>query len=134
MPEATTNNDLIQLRAGHQLRLVESSEEGFACEQLPNGVYGFTYAPQEAAIPLFSKKTWHSFEVHKLPDGSQRLVGFVSPRDAELIRGGLHVEVTLFPDPWKDSIELVSVPMSRMVPSRRGPSREGGNGLKLELL
>ena len=34
-----------QLRAEHKLRPVKSEEEGTAITKLPNGVYGFTYAP-----------------------------------------------------------------------------------------
>ena len=130
----TTGNDLEQLRAAHRVRLVQDAEEGFAADRQPNGVYGFTYAPAEAAVPLFLKKTWHSFEVHKLEDGELHLVGFVTGKEAELIRNGLQGEVTLFPDPWEESKELVSVPMARALPSKKGPSREGGNGLKIALV
>lgn len=133
-PETTSANDVTQLRAAHQLRPIEAADEGSAAEHQPNGVYGFTYAPQEAAIPLFTKKTWHSFEIHKHPDGALHLAGFVTAGDAAFIRSQEHVEVTIFPDPWDDAKELVSVPMTRIVPSKRGPSREGGNGLKIELL
>lgn len=133
MPETAAADAFEQLRAAHQVRLLKHSEEGFAAAALPNGVYGFTYAPTEPAVPLFGKKDWHSFEVHKLPDGSRRLVGFVAAAEAALIRQGLHAEVVLFPDPWEDATELVSVPMARIVPPKRGPSREGGNGLKLEI-
>jgi hypothetical protein len=134
MPETKTENDRANLRDSHQVRLVETSEAGFAADRLPHGVYGFTGAPQEGAIPLFDKKNWHSFEIHRLADGSLHLVGYVSPKDANLIRSGEHVAVTLFPDPWEDAGELISVALARMVPSKRGPSREGGNGLPLELL
>ena len=113
---------------------METAEEGSSADRLPHGVYGFTFAPQEAAIPLFSKQSWHSFEVHKLADGSLHLVGCVTAKDAGLIRSGGHVEVALFPDAWEDATELVTVALTRVVPSKRGPSREGGNGLKLELL
>ena len=134
MPETSAPQDLAELRAARRLRPVTEAEEGLSTAKLPNGVYGFAYAPQEAAIPLFGKKSWHSFEMHKLDDGSEHLAGFVTPEQAGWIRSGEHVEVTLFPDPWEDATEVVSVPMARVVPSKRGPSREGGNGLKLELL
>lgn len=133
MPESTVN-DLEHLRAANGLRPLEEAEEGFAADCQPNGVYGFTYAPAESALPLFLKKTWHSFEVHKLQDGELQLVGFVTAKEAELIRQGLQGEVTLFPDPWEASTELVSVPIARAMPSKRGPSREGGNGLKIALM
>ncbi len=134
MPDTTIPTDPSALRVSHHVRLVEASEEGVAADRQPNGVYGFAYAPQEAAIPLFSKKSWHSFEIHKLPDGALHLVGYVSAADAGFIQSGEHVEVTLFPDPWENSTQLVSVPLTRVVPSKRGPSRDGGNGLKIELL
>ena len=134
MPEATVSSEVSELRASHRVRLVEAAEEGVAADRQPDGVYGFTYAPHEAAVPLFSKKSWHSFEIHKLPDGALHLVGYVSQPDSAFIQSGEHVEVTLFPDAWEDSTQLVSVPLTRVVPSKRGPSRDGGNGLKIELL
>jgi len=132
MPE-TAANDNEQLRATRALRALESAEEGFAAEHLPNGVYGFTYSPAEA-VPLFTKKTWHSYEVHKLADGTLHLVGFVNAKEAEIVRHSSPAEITLFPDPWEDAKELVSVPLARAIPSKKGPSREGGNGLKLALV
>ena|SRR5436190_11086482 len=131
MPE--TAPDLQQLRAEHGLRALEKEEEGTSAERLPNGVYGFTYAPADA-VPLFSNKSWHSFEVHKRADASQYLVGFVTPKEADSLRGGTQTEITLFPDPWEASTELVSVPFARAVPSKKGPSREGGNGLKMAIM
>jgi hypothetical protein len=137
MPDTTASADRadrVGLRDSHGVRLVEAGEEGGAAERLPNGVYGFTYAPQEAAVPLFGKQSWHSFEIHKLADGALHLVGFVSPADSRFIESGEHVEATVYPDPWEEATTLVSIPMTRVVPSKRGPSREGGNGLKIELL
>ena len=131
MPETTTNLD--HLRAERNLRELEAAEEGTTAERLPDGVYGFTYSPAEA-VPLFAKKTWHSFEVHKLADGSQFLVGFVTGKEAENVRSGAPAEITLFPDPWEESTELVSVPLTGAVPAKKGPSREGGNGLKVAIM
>lgn len=132
MPETTTS-DLEQLRAQHGLRPLEPAEEGTTAERLPNGVVGYTYSPAEE-VPLFAKKTWHSFEVHKLADGSRYLVGFVTHKEAESFRSGAQAEITVFPDPWEDSTELVSVPFTRAIPSKKGPSREGGNGLKVAIM
>ena len=134
MPGSTTEHDRAELRASHKVRPVETSEEGTAAHRLPAGVYGFTGSPQESSVPLFSRRSWHSFEMHKLADGSLHMVGYFSPKDAHLIRSGEHVAVTLFPDPWEDAGELISVAMARVVPSKQGPSRECGNGLPLELL
>ena len=132
MPETTTA-DLQELRARQRVRALETAEEGTAAEQVSSGVYGYTYSPSEA-VPLFAKKTWHSFEVHKLADGSIYLVGFVTPKEAESVRSGAQAEITLFPDPWENSTELVSVPFTRAIPAKKGPSREGGNGLKVAIV
>ena len=131
MAETAIDNE--QLRAPRGLRALAITEEGFAADRLPDGVYGFTYSPAEA-VPLFTKKTWHSFEVQKLADGTLHLVGFVTVREAEMVRNSAPGEITLFPDRWENSTELVSVPLARAIPSKKGPSREGGNGLKLALV
>lgn len=133
MPETTTN-ELERLRTSHDLRPLRSEEEGTSADRLPNRVYGFAYAPAEDTIPLFAKKTWHSFEMHKREDGSLHLAGFVTAQEVELVRQGWQGEIVLFPDPWEDAMEPVMVAMSRAIPSKRGPSREGGNGLKVALL
>ena len=83
----TTTTDLVHLREQRGLRPIETTEEGSSAERVANGVYGYTYSPAEA-VPLFSKKTWHSFEVHKLTDGSIHLAGFVTAKEAESVRGG----------------------------------------------
>jgi hypothetical protein len=132
MPE-TTIASLEQLRTQHGLRGLEKEEEGFAAERLPNSIYGYTYSPSEA-VPLFAQKTWHSFEVHKLADGSRYLVGFVTRKEAETVRSGASGEITLFPDPWEDATELVSIAFARAIPAKKGPSREGGNGLKVAMV
>ena len=132
MPEITTTEPE-QLRARDGLRPLETAEEGLAVERLPNGIFGFTYSPSEA-VPLFAMKSWHSFEVHKRADGSQHLVGYVTHVEADSVRAGRKAEITLFPDRWEDATELVTVPLARAIPSKKGPSREGGNGLKVALL
>ena len=71
---------------------------------------------------------------HKLADGTQHLVGFVTGKEAEIVRSGKQAEIALFPDPWEDATELVSIPLTRAIPSKKGPSREGGNGLKLAIV
>jgi hypothetical protein len=133
MPETTTN-ELEPLRASHHLRPLKMEEEGTAADRLPAGIYGFAYAPGEHTIPLFGKKTWHSFEMHKRADGSLHQAGFVTAAEAELVRKGSPGEILLFPDPWENAREMVLVALARAIPSKKGPSREGGNGLKIALL
>jgi hypothetical protein len=115
------------LRSRHQVRLIEPTEEGCALNGLPAGVYGFAYAPGHDEVPVFAKKSYHSFEVHKAADGSEYLIGFVTPQEAsdlEASRAG--ASIRLFPDSWQTSQILVSAPLARMIPPKRMP-REDGN-------
>jgi hypothetical protein len=108
-------------------------EEGSAIAVLPSGVYGFTYAPGQPEVPLFSKHNYHSFEVHKAADGTEYVLGFVTPSEASDIAAAKEgVAIRLFPAPWENSQSLVSVPASRMVASKRMP-RDDGNPLPFTL-
>jgi len=120
------------LRAIHQVNLVDEKDEGSGIAHLPNGVFGYSYSPQQET-PLFRKKMFQSFEVHKLPDGQIHLIGFVTEREAvQLSAAGAYVEVNLYPEPWGESAKAVSIPTLRVLHAR-GPSRSDGNALKLEL-
>ncbi|HYP27352.1 MAG TPA: hypothetical protein VE262_11590 [Blastocatellia bacterium] len=118
------------LRAANKVRLIDDSERGFGIARLPNGVYGFTYAPQQES-PLFAQKSFHSFEMHKLADGSVHLVGFVTEEEAsKLASSEEYFDVDLYPDAWESSAKAVSVPSSRVL-EMKGPSRLPGNALTL---
>jgi len=94
---------------------------------LPAGVYGFTYAPGQPEVPLFSKNNYHSFEVHKSSDGTEYLLGFVKPAEASDIAASKEgAAIRLFPAPWESSQSFVCVPFSSIVPSKKMP-REDGN-------
>src|SRR5277367_559002 len=73
---------LQDLRTRHQVRALTPEEEGTAIAVLPSGVYGFTYAPGQPEVPLFSKNSYHSFEMHKAADGTEYVLGFVTPSEA----------------------------------------------------
>jgi len=121
------------LRDRHQVRSLRTDEEGFSIARLPNGVRGFTYAPGQPEVPVFAHKTYHSFEVHKAADGTEYMIGFVTPSEAEQIEAGTEGSgIRLFPDPSDDSPVLVSVPVARIVPPRRMP-REDGNPFPFSL-
>jgi hypothetical protein len=123
---------LESLRERNDVRLVEDKEIGFGLDHLPNGVYGFTCAPQKEA-PLFEKKTFRSFEAHKLADGAIHIVGFVTEEEAaQLASADYSGSVKLYPDPYEASLTAVSIPLGR-VASRAEPSRHDGNFLKLEI-
>ncbi len=115
------------LRIRHEVRPLQAQEEGQAIGALPPGVYGFTFAPGQDEIPVFSKRSYHSFEVHKANDGSQHLIGFVAPAEAQLIEGNQQgAPIQLFPEPWQNAQCIVSVPLSHMGVGKRSP-REDGN-------
>ena len=66
------------LREAHRVRIVTDAEEGSGLNRLPNSVYGFTYSPGIDEAPLFTKRSFRSYEAHKLANGEVTLVGFTS--------------------------------------------------------
>ena len=124
-----------QFRAKHQVRLIDAGEQGTGLDRLPAGVYGFTYAPGNDIVPLFSKRDYHSFEVHKSADGAGYVIGFVTPEEAAKIETMAEgAPIRLYPSPFESSETLVSVPLSRVSASKRGLPREDGNPLPFTLL
>ena len=121
-----------RLRVEHQVRSLHSEEEGAAFAVLSAGVYGFTYAPA-TETPLFSTRAYHSFEVHKLADGSGRLLVYCKPEDAARMAAGEVVEFMGYPDPWEDATVLVSVPLDRLMNSLYKPVRRDGNAVPLRV-
>lgn len=120
--------DIETLRVRHQVRLVAPEEEGRTMDALPDGVYGFSYAPGQGQVPLFARKGYHSFEFHKAADGSRYVVGFVTPQEAADIESGQGgAAVTLFPDPWEKSGQLVSLRLERIVAPMKVLPRLDGN-------
>ena len=129
-PRAATasSDDIERLRIQHQVRVLESEEEGTALDRLPSGVYGFAYAPGQAGIPLFARKSYHSFEIHKAADGSTYLLGFVTSEEAAAVESAKEgAAIRLFPDPWQNSQRLVTLPLARVVAPAKALPREDGN-------
>lgn len=124
-------NDIEALRAMNQVRLIEEKDEGSAVASLPNGVYGFSYSPQQET-PLFRDEKYQCFEVHKLADGNAHLIGFVTEQDAGRLSANEEAEVNLYPDLWNEAVKLVSIPFSRMK-QIKGPTRHDGNSVSLRL-
>ena len=106
------------LRAEHGVRLVEPAEEGLAIEQIPDGVYGFSYSPAIAA-PLFATFRYRTYEMHRLANGEAVIIGFVPPTDAShLAASAGTVEITLHHDADQEATALVVIPCSRIVMHR----------------
>lgn len=122
-----------RFRSEHKVRLVRPDEDGFSLFKLPPGVYGFTYAPT-TETPVFERQSFHSFEVHRLPDSSGRLLVYVSAEDLAQLNGREKLfSVTGYPDPWESATHLVAIPFDWILNSLHKPVRQDGNGIPLRL-
>ena len=132
LPQEATQQ-LERLRSAHRLRALTDSESGSGVNQLPKGVYGFTYSPAEENFPLFSDRDLRSFEGHKLEDGSIFLLGFLTPEDnGAFEKTGEEPTIHLFPEPKGNANQLVRVPLARIVRHTENSVRKG-TGLELLL-
>jgi hypothetical protein len=131
--ESIISGDIQTLRAIHQVRLITEKEEGTAIEAMANGVYGFTYSPQEQS-PIFSKRMFQIFEVHKTLAGEIQIIGFISDTDAQNLADKKEefVSIELYPEPYRDAHKAIGIPKSHIL-EHRGPTRENGNALKLKV-
>src|SRR5882724_11662137 len=112
--------ELEQLRSEHRVRLVNKDEEGFNIYHLPDGVYGFTYAPGLKEVPVYSKPHYQIFEIHKVSGGGVHLVGFVTPEIKTKIEGAKEaVQAAVYPDRFEAATELVSIADSRLQPAKK---------------
>jgi hypothetical protein len=112
-------------------RIVTDSEEGVATRNLSNGIYGFTYAPAQDGVPLFQKHAAQSYEIHKLRDGSEHMLVYVSDAEkAKLDSAEDAVEVTLYPEEYKEAVNLIRIAVSRVASHKIATSRIDGNYLK----
>lgn len=133
-PATTLSQDQARerYRLEHQVRLVSEADDGTGFSHLPGGVYGFTYAPA-TETPIFQRQSYHSFEVHKLPDGSGRLIAFCTREQAALLSEKSHFEMTVYPDPWESATEPVCIPFDRIHTSLYKPVRRDGNAIPLSI-
>ena len=116
------------LRSERKLRALTTTEEGTDIYHLPNGVFGFSYAPGLKEVPIYSKRHYHGFEIHRLSNGEVHVVGFVTPGEkAQFESSKQAVQVKIFPDPWEASTELISVADRRSQPAKKAVTREDGN-------
>jgi hypothetical protein len=122
------------LRRLHQVRPVTEEEEGTGVDRLPAGVFGFTHSPALENSPLFRRKLFYMFEVHKAVDGDVYLIGFLPPdRAAQVESGQGTLEIRLYPDPQDEGITPVSIPVTRLIRTRDQSFRDG-QGLELQVI
>jgi hypothetical protein len=122
------------VRAKHQVKLVEDKNEGFSLHKQPEGTYGFTYSPTAEDIPVFGKRPYQAFEVHKLANG-EYIIGFLTPEAFAQVNAstGNQVSVQLYPESWQSATEFVVIHFDRIAKSKRQPSRDEGNFVKIEV-
>ena len=108
------------IRESHRVRLIDPENEGKAAHKLPNGIFGFTFAPL-TETPVFAKHSHQSFEIHKLPNGELCLVGYVSSQN----------EARLYPGTRGEATKLVSIRVASVAPADNRLHREPGNSIAL---
>jgi hypothetical protein len=94
---------------------VSEKEEGTGLNKLPLSVYGFTYSPGIEEAPLFAKRSFRSYEAHKLASGDVTLIGFTSAESARQLTTStedLSLQVQPMPEDGQDT--LVEIPYSRI--------------------
>lgn len=121
------------LRQRKSLTLVAEEKEGSPLATLPDNIYGFTFSPVNESTPLFTKRQFQSFEVHKLTGGTVHLLGFLTVKEAAAFFDGKEsIECHLYPEPRGESTRLVEVPLDR-VAKVRAVSRSDGNYMPMTL-
>lgn len=114
-----------RLRETHGVELISVADEGTGLDRAPCGVYGFTYAPGHVNAPLFRKRSYHSYEIHKLPNGAALIIGYVPEAVAAAIGAGREgLQFRLRPEPEQDAQTLIAIPADRVTWFREHSIRE----------
>lgn len=114
------------LRKKNGVTLVDDSQDGTGLHRLPDGVYGFTYAPGMSDSPLFRKSGSRTFEIHK-HGGNEFLIGYLTADETQKLKAAPgDVELMLYPTPEGDAKNLVEVPLFRVLEHRAQVYRETG--------
>jgi predicted MPP superfamily phosphohydrolase len=127
--EGTGTEALVKLRRRHQVRPLQDSEKVRIAAHLPSGVFGF--APSASLQRLDKAAIQHdaapdAFEVHKTPNGTLHLVGFVSHGDSQLVTADKPVTLRLIPkDSQVQTYFLISIPFDRISKAKLSTSQPG---------
>ncbi len=121
------------IRKQHDLRALDEEESGGGSDNLPNGVYGFTYSPAQENYPLFNRRDLRSYEGHKLADGSLFLLGFLTAAEKQTFDSASgEATIHLFAEPEGEAKEMVRVPMTRVLGAVEH-SQRGNQGLEVKV-
>ncbi|MBM3797103.1 MAG: hypothetical protein FJW31_24335 [Acidobacteria bacterium] len=130
---AEVEKQFAALREQKGLKIIAAEQEGAPLATLPDNLYGFTFSTVNESTPLFAKRQFQSFEIHKLQHGVVHLLGFLTEKEAAaFFNGKEQVECHLYPEPRGESTRLVEVPLDQ-VARARAMSRSDGNYLPLIL-
>jgi hypothetical protein len=132
MSQTVSQLDREQLRAANRVVPVSKEDEGVSWSKISNGVYGFTYTPGSADGGLFVRETLHSFEMHKLADGTLHILGYTDSATSERINAKTTQDIELYPQTRDDSPVLVQIPHARIA-SSKALDRDNANRLKATL-
>ena len=115
------------LRVADGVRIVTTDEEGTGINALPNGVYGFTYAPALVNAPVWSVRRYRSYETHKLADGEVYIIAFADAATAAQIASAGEQVIHVQPSPEGTANLLVKIPYSRISHHKQVsvPNQEG---------
>jgi hypothetical protein len=114
------------LREKNGVTLVSEALDGTGLHRLPQGVYGFTYAPGMSDSPLFRKSGSRTFEIQK-HSGNEFLIGYLTAEGAQnLAAARADVDLLLYPSLEAESKVLVEVPLSRVLEHKTQTYREMG--------
>ena len=96
-------------------------------------MYGFTYAPA-TETPLFAKGGTGSYEVHKLADGSGRLVVYCTPEQASALHGRPEsLQLDVYPAPFQAATEVFALPLHWILNDVYKVVRREGNPVTLRI-
>ncbi len=123
-----------RIRAENNVRIIEEKETGLPISELPNSLYGHSYSPSfDNPIPLFSKTSFQSFELHKLANGEVVILGCVTKDAAAKFASGEFVSLQLFPEPYADAVSPITLNYKYVIRSNNKVSRHNGNYIEFDV-
>lgn len=123
------------LREQHKVRPLEITESNLTLSEVSRGIYGFAIPGILAGEIILGKRRvplsrqrheLHDFEVHKLINGEEHVIGFVESETASQLRLDIRpkdLRFSLYADQWPDAQVITSLPLSK-VDIERFPPRK----------
>jgi len=128
--------DVEGLRQEDRVTELPDSESEKTFAEIPVDSYGYVdgiYLPHEPLDQIRVETTnfSHFFEIHKVADGSGRIVGYVGPETFQRLREGVAPGsgLTLYSASWKEAPNIVAIPIKGLK-CHRSRTVEEGNTLR----